>query len=268
MRSLLHERAFFRRGGGRRGIRGGGGGPRGIPIGPDPEAWGLSSFDSSTALATASSAGIAGSAVNGVSALVLWSVAQVPPVGTQILFLRLSGNNGWNMQVVSAAVQMRCGNGSALATSPTRTIVAGDVGKLHVTALSNDTTAIYHYHDSAQVGTSTALAGFSPATQRTVMGSTATGTGPAVDFTIYDVMGRDSHLSLADFQTICTATKAANNGRFALGGVTMAHRWSAPTSAVVPSTVSDVIGSDNMSFILGTEANLVSAAMSPIVWGF
>lgn len=231
-------------------------------------AFGLSSWDASTALGTAISSGVNGSAVNGVSVGVIWSASAVPSVLQNIVF-KFTTNNSWLIRVSAAAImQLQCGNGAATATAPTRTIVAGDLNKLHITWLACDITAVYHYHDAAQVGTSTALAGYTANAARTMIGSTSTGSSPASDFTVYDVVGRNSHLTLADYQTICSATKAANTGRFALGGITMEHRWQAPTSATVPATVSDTIGSDNMSFIVGSEANLVSAAMSPIVWGF
>lgn len=233
-------------------------------------AFGLSGWDASTALATAMGAGVAGSAVNGISAIVVWSVAQVPSGTQQWVGRGIASNTGWVMRSNGATQQMICGNGSASATAPTRTIVAGDVGKLHITALSCDITAVLHYHDNAQVGVSTALAGYSPTagTQRTAMGSGPTGASPGLDYTIYSVCGRDSFLSLADFQTICAATKAQNNGRLALGGITMEHQWNAPLNATVPATISDVIGSSNLTFVVGSEANLVSAAMTPPVWGF
>lgn len=262
--TFLAERAFARRGSGRRNsLRGGGGG------GPRRMVYGLSSWDASTALATATGAGTAGSAVTGVSGIVVWSVGQVP-TGTQNWFGRgIASNTGWIMRSNNATVQMICGNGAVSATAPTRTIVAGDVGKLQITALSCDIAAVFQYSNAAQVGTNTALAGYSPtaATQRTCIGSSASGVAAAVDYTIYSVCSRDSHLTLADFQTICAATKAQNNGRIALGGITMDHQWNAPASATVPATLSDQIGADTMSFVVGSEANLVSAAV-PLVWAF
>lgn len=229
-------------------------------------AYALSSFDASTALGTASGAGVAGDATNGVSALVLFYLTALPS-GTQTLAQRQAVTSGWLIRSIGTSLRCLAGNGAATAEAPTTTLAAGHLGKLHLVACSSDAAAVYQYLDNAQVGTSTALAGYAAASSRTMMGSTTSGANPATGYHILGVVGRDSHLALADFQTICAATKAANSGRIALGGISMDHQWNAPASATVPATVTDDIAADDMTFVVGSEANLVSSQV-PIVWGW
>lgn len=224
---------------------------------------GLSGWDTSTALSTANPGGIEGSAVTGVSVVIMWTCLTVPSTLQELAF-HLSGNTGWWYISNGVALQARCGNGAAQAIGPQRNIVAADVNRIHISALSCDTTAVYHYFDRAQIGTSTALAGFSPASFRTTMGSSNVGASPAVDFAIFGICGRNSHLSLADYQTICDATK--NNNSLSLGGISMDHHWVVPNQASVPTTISDSAGSDALSFIVGTAANLVVRRFNS--WGF
>lgn len=143
--------------------------------------------------------------------------------------------------------------------------MAGDVGKLHVAAMSDDLSAVKQYFDAVQVGASTALAGYAAAAINHTIGSAENGVQPAADFTILGVAGRDSALTLADFQTICAATKVA--GQLNLGGITMEHMWSSPATATMPATLSDEIGTDAMSFLIGAAANINVVRVSR-VWGF
>ncbi len=226
-------------------------------------AWALSSFDASTMLQTANPGGVAGSAVNGLSMVFVLGLLQVP-TGTQVLSGRASGVSGWGSSSSGAVLSFNAGNGVANAVAPTRTWVAGDVGKIHVWCGTCDLTAVYAYMDNAQVGTSTALVGYAAAENAMCYGSANSGS-PAVDYYVLGMCGRDSHLTLADYQTICAATKLA--GSLSLGGISMDHMWKAPSTTTVPSTLSDSLGASNMTFTLGSAANLVSSRI-PRAWGF
>jgi hypothetical protein len=225
----------------------------------------LGGWDTSTNLATANPGGIAGSALAGVSVVVAFFLHAVPAT-VQVLATRVSGNTGWTVRTNGSSFQCISSNGAAQAIAPVRTLVAGDVGKFHVAALTHDLAAVFDFFDRVQVGTSSALAGYAAAATRTAMGiSSAGNTQPATDFSILGVAGRDSPLSLADYQTICDATKAA--GQLSLGGITMEHMWRAPQTPNVPSTLTDELDSSNMTFVAGSAANLVSARLARS-WGF
>lgn len=186
------------------------------------------------------------------------------PSAVNIVGRRLSGNSGWGCRVNSASFQWIAGNGITSVFSPTRTLVAGDVGKLHVAAISCNLTAVFSYFDRVQVGTSTLLAGYAAGAVNHTMGAAENGAQPALDFTILGMAGRDSALTLADYQAICDATKAG--GRLELGAISMDHMWRSPVGAMT-ATLSDAIGSDAMSFIVGTLAN-VNVVKVPFVWGY
>lgn len=244
------------RGAGGRG-RGGGGGGRRI--------YGISGWDVSTALATAVGAGVDGSAA-GVSLVLAFQLVSVPVVAQQLV-RRIGTNAGYDWAVTAAGIlRAQFGTGATFAIAPTRTFVAGDEGKIHVACMSSDALNAYMYFDRAQVGASTATAAFSPAaTGAMALGSTVAGATPATSFTILGVAGRDTHLSLADYQTICDASKAA--GRFALGGITMLHSYASPQGGAMPSTLTDTIGGEGMTFAVGAAANL-DIVQVPNVWGF
>jgi hypothetical protein len=228
--------------------------------------YGLEGWSASSGLGTATPGGIAGSAVAGLSVVALVYLKALPSGNQNIASRRLSANTGWHMRSSGTSMLFTTGNGTALAASPARTWVAGDVGKFHVIGGSHNLSAVFQYFDAAQVGASTAQAGYTPESTYTCIGTgTIQATNPSTNYAIVSVAGRDSHLTLADFQIICAATKAA--GVLSLGGIPMDHQWDAPQNATVPSTVNDVIGTDHLSFLSGSAANLSSVAY-PRVWGF
>lgn len=260
MRASLTARAFERRLGGasRRGLRGG---SRRRAI------YGLYDWDTSTVFGTAVNGGVQGSAATGLSVLVLARLDALPGALNR-LTEAVNGNNGWGIRSNNVTLQMNVGNNTTSVFGPTRTWVAGDVGKLHVFGLSHDLTTVHTLFNGAEVGTGTALAGYSvPTGEAQVVGSTDTGLNPALSFTILGVCGRNSPLSVANFATICAATKAA--GELALGGISMDHHWTVPRNGSVPSTIADKAGSSNMSFLSGSAANLLARKISrPGTWGF
>lgn len=229
--------------------------------------YGISGWDASTALATASGFGVAGSPTTGLAAVVMFYLNAVP-AGTQTLCQRQAVTSGWLMRSIGSSLRCSVGNASALAEAPTTTLTAAHVGKVHLLCCTSDAAAVYQYLDGAQVGTSTALAGYAAAASRTVMGSTASGANPATSYTILGVAGRDAHLSAADFAAICAASKAA--GSLSFGGVAMDHVWRAPAGGEMPATLEDALSasaSDDMTFVVGSAANV---AVVPVAdaWGF
>lgn len=231
-----------------------------------PLIYGISGWDASTALATASGQGVDGSAA-GVSLVFVFYLNSVPVAAEQQI-RRIGANSGYDLSCTSTPImRAQFGTGATFATAPTRTLVADDVGKIHVVGMSADVagTAAYFYFDRAQVGASTPIASFAPAVSTMALGSTVTGTTPSTSFTILGVAGRDTPLTLADYQTICDATKAAK--RLALGGVTMLHSYAAPQGGAMPSSLPDTIGAESMTFAVGAAANL-DVVTVPDVWGF
>lgn len=234
---------------------------------PAPAIYGISGWDTSTALATASGAGVDGSAA-GVSLVMAFYLNSLPSGTSQQLIRRLASSAGYDLSVTTgSALRAQFGNGTALVAAPTRTFVAGDVGKIHLVGMSADiaATSAYLYFDRGQVGASTAIAAFVPFSSTMAMGSSISGVTPATSCTILGMAGRDTPLSLADFQAICDASRAA--GRLDLGGVPMLHMYSSPQGGAMPATLPDTIGGEHMTFALGSPANL-DVVQVPNVWGW
>jgi hypothetical protein len=227
-------------------------------------SYALGGWDTSASLATtANPGGIAGSAAAGVSVVVAFRLNALPVVNFQYLADRRSGNSGWMFRADSSSgLSFFAGNGAALAVN-TRFFVAGDVDKFHVVAGTVNLTTASLFYDRASVSSS-ALVGYAEAAVRTSVASNGTA-HPGAAYEILGIAGRDSPLTLADYQTICDATKLA--GVLALGGITMEHSWSAVQSPTVPSIFPDGIGVDDLSFIVGSAANVTSIQYAR-TWGF
>jgi hypothetical protein len=222
--------------------------------------WGISGWDTSTALATTANFGIAGSATTGVSVVLAFYPLGVPSAINR-LAQRFGSNQGWFLNSNSVGgLQSSIGTGAAQVNSPIYQLTAADVGKIHVMALSMDMTTVRLYMDRADIGGTSATA-YTPRTSATtnvtVMGSSNTGSNAATQFAFLGMAGRDTALTLADFQTICDATKAA--GALSLGGISMSHAWYSPQGGSMPSTLTDDISasaSDDMTFTAGSAGNL------------
>jgi len=226
-------------------------------------SYALGGWDTSTYLATANPGGIAGGAAAGVSVVVAFRLNALPVANFQYLADRRAGNSGWMLRADSSSgLTFFAGNGAGLATK-TKFFAAGDVGKFHVVAGTANLTTMNLFYDRSDIGSS-ALVGYAAASARTSVGSNGLSNAGAA-YEILGLAGRNSPLTLADYQTICDATKLA--GVLALGGITMEHSWSALQSPNVPSTFSDGIGSDALTFVNGSAANLTSVRY-PRLWGF
>lgn len=217
--------------------------------------YGLQGFDPAMSLGTAVGAGVTGSAVGGLSILIVFRY-DGPPAGTERFIRTLGGTSGYIISLSSIGnVTGQCGNGAVTASAPSKLMGAGDVDKIHVLCLSCNLIDVVLYFDRVQNGVSTALAGYAPAAgDRMTLGSTAGGASAATKLTILGVCGRNSPINLTDYQTICDASKAA--GRLDLGGVSMAHMYSAPQGGAMPATILDTIGTDHLTFQSGSAANL------------
>lgn len=222
-------------------------------------------FDTSTALASAVGAGVQGVTGVGVTVIAAFWMASIP-AAAQDLVRAISGNTGYLIRATATQFQVFAGNGAA-SVNTARALGAGDVNEFHVLGLSSDPAGnLVLFFDNASASTIASGGYTSPAVaQRMAVGSQASGGNPASSFSVLGVAGRDSPLVLADFQTICAATKSA--GVLSLGGITMAHQWNAVQSPTVPSTYTDAIGSDALTFVVGSQANLVSQRF-PRTWGF
>jgi hypothetical protein len=231
--------------------------------------YGIKNWDASTALATAVDAGVDGSAL-GMGLIMAFYVDALPTTISQ-LSARIGASAGHSLDFTATAfLRVQVGTGGAFVAAPTIQFTAGDVGKIHVVGVSADVanTGAFMYLNKAQVGLSTAMASYAvPVGDRHAIGSRSAGTLPALNITILGLCGKDSPLSLADFQAVCDATKAAK--RLSLGAVTgMTHMWRAPAVAgAMPATLTDDIGAESMSFVVGAAAN-VDVVQVPDVWGF
>lgn len=225
----------------------------------------LGGFDGATSLGSAAGAAVPGSAATGLGLIIFFRYDGMPSA-TERFVRTLSGTSGYLISLSNTGViTAQTGNGTVAASAPTKTMVAGDIGKIHGLCLSHDLSNVFMYFDRVQLGVSTAQSGYNPSLgDRMTVGSTAGGASPLTKAQIVGIAGRNSPISLADFQTVCDATKAA--GRLELGGVSMTHRYSAEGGTVAASIL-DTIGTDHLSFQLGTAANLeiVTVANS---WGF
>lgn len=230
-------------------------GTRAAAVASGPPLFGLYGFDAAMSLGTAVGAGVTGAAVSGLTFLMIFRYDGIP-TGTERFVRTLSGTSGYLISLSNVGVvNGQTGNGAAVAAAPTKTMTAGDIGKIHVLCLSHDLSNVFMYFDRVQQGVSTAQAGFNPSLgDRMTIGSTAGGASPFTKGAILGFCGRNSPISLADYQTICDASKAA--GRLALGGITMTHAYSAPQGGAMPSTILDTIGSDHLTFQTGSAASL------------
>lgn len=231
-----------------------------------PPIYALSGFDGAMSLGTAVGAGVTGAAVSGLCLIIFWQYLGLPS-GTERFVRTLSGTSGyiWSLSN-TGVVTAQTGNGVAAASAPTKTMTAGDVGKIHGMCVSHDLSNVFTYFNKLQIGVSTAQAGYNPSLgDRMTVGSTSGGASPLTKGAILGICGRNSPISLADYQTICDATKAA--GRLDLGGITMSHAYPSPQGGATPSTILDTIGSDHLTFQSGSAANLdvVTVANS---WAF
>ena len=236
--------------GGRRATQSGSAGSGAATL---PVSWGMSSWDSSTTLATGVGGGVQGSAATGMGILLCF-VANSIPTGTQFLFTNQVGNSGCTLSMTSAGVLRAVfGNGAATATAPTRTFTDADLGKIHIVVGNTDASSLTMLLNTAQIPGSTALAGYGVPGDRCYM---ATAGVPATAFTFLGLAGRDSPISVADLQTIYAATKAA--GQLSLGGVSMDHAWISPQGpgASMVATLEDTIAADDMTFTAGSAANV------------
>lgn len=226
-------------------------------------SWGLGGWDGSTTLATAVGQGVLGNAGTGVSFVACFRLNMLPAGGSEFLSTSQAGNNGWTLSSASGGIGLRgaVGTGAAQVFSPARAWVAGDVGKLHLACVSSNAASVFCYFDKTSLG-STAAAGYGVPGDRTYWSTSAI---PQPSFTMLGICGRNSHLTLADFNTICDASKAA--GGLALGAIPMDHQWNAPQTDVIPATIPDIIGAHNMTFTLGSPANLTSDRVAR-QWGF
>lgn len=228
--------------------------------------WSLGGWDVATALASPIDGGVPGSAINGCCVVVAFHLAALPSVGQYVVHRFTGGLTGYYVRISGAAqTELVISNGAATAVAPQVQLVSGDVGKCHVMAFGTDITANYGFWNRTFLG-GTALVGFTPSAGiRMAVGSTSGGSDPCADVRIIGVCGRSANLSLSEFQEICDATKAA--GRFELGTVSMSNAYRAPQSAVVPATITDYVGGSNLTFVVGSEANLSSIRVPPR-WGF
>lgn len=230
--------------------------------------WALHGFTTSSALATGVGLGVQGSAATGLSGVLAFRLLALPTSNEDPL--RTANNfTGYLLRFAAGpSLVFQAGTGAAI-VNRTRTLVAGDVGKFHVLGFSIDLTNLTLYWDNAVSGVPVAMAAYAPSAgpaQRCQVGSQVSGSNPAASLAILGYAGRDSGLSLADYQTICAATKAA--GRLSLGGITMAHQWDAPNGPTVPAAgLDDTIGADDLTFIVGSAANLQSSRFTR-TWGF
>jgi hypothetical protein len=228
--------------------------------------WALHAFSTSAALATAAGVGVQGSAVTGVSGVLAFRLLSLPAANQDAL-RTMNNNTGYLVRFAAGpSVVVQAGTGAAI-VNRTRTLVAGDVGQFHVLGFSCNLTNLDFFWDNA-LSCTVAMAAYAPSAgpaQRCQVMSQASGLNPCTSLAWLGFAGRDSGLTLADFQTICAATKAA--GVLSLGGITMSHMWRTAQSPTVPSSFADEIGADALSFIVGSAANLSSSRYSRD-WGF
>jgi hypothetical protein len=227
--------------------------------------WALGGWDGSTAVASAIGAGIEGSAVNGFSVIAAFQLASVPAAEQYIVNYSDGVPRGYILGFYASAATIDIvANGATLGYGTSSNFGSSDVGKIHVLGLSTDTVDIRTFLNRSLVGT-VAYAGYQvPVSSRMYVGSFASGQ-PMTDVNLLGICGRNSGLSLADFQAVCDATKSA--GRFSVGAVTFDHLYQAPQSPIVPATIPDLIGSSDLTFVIGSSANLASTTV-PNLWAF
>lgn len=246
-------------------------GPQGN--GPEPPVLtgyrALSGFDTNTVYGTEAGEGVGGSATTGLCVVVLLRLEAIPTVLERICE-RVTSNNGYTIRSNVNQLQFIPGNGVISAAAPSRLWLPGDVGKIHCVALSHDLVTVRSYFNSAELGSGsgTALAGYAPSSTQMVIGSTTGGQNPAASFSILAVAGRNSPLTLAEFEEICASTKLYKE--LNLGSVVMDHMWSVPLVASVPSSIEDTLGGQPMSIQQGITSNLTLTAFEAdeIRWGW
>lgn len=147
---------------------------------------GLSGWSGANRLRTAANAGPPGTATMAFGVVVRHDAV---PSGVQFLFCRGDGvaAGGWLIWSNGAAIQASVIDGSTtLRNSPAYTVQASDAGKkvAYLGTLSGGT--LRFFRNEAEVGSGTAVVGYTPgdATTRTAIGSAGGGTANATQYTI------------------------------------------------------------------------------------
>jgi len=188
-----------------------------------------------------------------------------------VQFLASNGNGGganpgWVMRVVSSVVNFRMADGTSTAVdSPGHTIVAADLGKIHLATGVHDGTNLRLYWDGIEEGSGTAITGATGigASMYECMGVKRNFGGPFVDGSILGVSGDDATaLSAANVLALWNAYKSA-------GAVTDAQTptlfWDCKANARGAPTewVESVAGTHNMDEV-GT---MTPTGARVAIWG-
>lgn len=124
----------------------------------------------------------------------------------------------------------------------------------------------------AQVGSNAAITGQSPAAagNRMTAGIRNNGTAAHTGARIYGIVGGDNSVpTLAEVQALSDAIKAGGQV-VDIAGKT-AHRWSVQASATppnFPATLSDLVGSSNMTFFAGAASGVDLDTVATPDWAF
>ena len=232
--------------------------------------YGATAFNDTNSMATAGD-GIIGSATTGLNLelLVTWNAV---PATTQYITSRAAGFAGWGFLQLSADLYFFVTDGAAVFNSPGRTIVAGDLNKVHRISGVWDTAGVVRlYFNGVEVGSGTAAATYSPlgAGTRTPLGLRSNGASSFTSGTLYGMQGGNQVATAAEIAAAWAADKA-NATLTAIASKTE-KRWlvsNGGTPSSVPSTINDTIGGDNVTTFNGTgAAGLTLVTNTSVVWG-
>jgi hypothetical protein len=164
---------------------------------------------------------------------------------------------GWELHAASNAlrISMIDGVGTSI-TAPTYTMTANDIGKWDLVVWQHDGSFVRMYRARAQVGTGTAITGFTPyASAPQYIGCRSPGVLVATGLSIAAVMTwTGTPTNLAAIQALYDFTKATGDVPNTVAGVTVTHLWSVTRDqlgGVMPIVLNDYAGADPMS-VVGT----------------
>lgn len=255
----------MRRGGarfGRRGVRG-----PGTPAGPAATVFGFGSgYNVADLMGTAVGAGPRGSATLGLWCFWGFYVSAVPAAGTTYFTSATAGSNGWDITVVSAVMRFRTNAG--LVVSPLRTIVGGDVGKVHAALGFWDpgTLLTELYVDNVRIGTGTAAATFTPdMTGRMALCHRNNGTAPlASGLHMGGFSAGSAALTAGERTQLFADYKATGNIPTVAGKTASLYDIKAAVGggSAYPATLTDSVGAANMTMYAGSATNLTYTSYS------
>jgi hypothetical protein len=214
--------------------------------------YGISGWTAANYYETASPGGIAGVDTGfGVWGLIRVDSQAVASATRRIFNRSSSSATGWFVRTgtTNATLVFGAASGAGVGTTaPAYTITAGDVGKVIGFVGVHDGSNLRLYVNRVEVGSGTAITGYTPQSTATRIGARNTGLEPADNITILGCAGGHGVPSLAEVQALFDLMKSSCDVR-SISGKT-SSLWSAKrdfAGTTAPATLDDKSGSEDMS---------------------